>query len=180
MHELGAWRRRPLWRAADRLSEGPNETQTENAGRTELYGAELKVDTALFDGFRAFASAGYARTEFVEFDSSAGDFQGNEFPGAPRWQGGIGLSWEYGECGPYIQLDGNAVDNTFRRANNDPDQTSDTYGFVNGRLGWRFRYAEIYVTGRNLTDRFYLTQRAFGTFQAGDARLVQAGVEFYF
>ncbi|MGB0219045.1 MAG: TonB-dependent receptor [Sinimarinibacterium flocculans] len=169
------WREQQV---AVQLSDDPNDAQTENAGRSRLYGAELELDTASLRGFRGFASLGYARTEFLEFDSSGGDFSGNEFPSAPRWQGGAGVLWEYGGYGPYLQVDANFIDGTFRRADNDPEQTSDAYTLLNGRAGWRFRHFELYVIGRNLADRFYVTQRAFGSFMAGEPRTLIGGIEF--
>lgn len=169
------------WRdqqVAVQLSDDPNDAQTENAGRSRLYGAELELDTASWKGFRGFASLGYAHTEFLRFDSTGGDFSGNRFPSAPRRQGGAGLLWEAGALGPYAQVDVNHVDRTFRRPDNDPQQTSDAYTLLNGRAGWRFRHFELYVIGRNLSDRFYVTQRSFGAFMAGEPRTVIGGVEF--
>ncbi|MEC9406755.1 MAG: TonB-dependent receptor [Pseudomonadota bacterium] len=159
------------------LSDDANDTQTENAGRSRLIGGELELDAQLGWGVSGFVSAGYAETEFLDFNSTAGDFEGNEFPGAPEKQGGIGLRVERGGRWPYAQLDLNYVDSTFRRANNDADQTSDSYALLNGRVGYRFRHVELYVSGRNLLDRFYLVQRAFGTFQAGQPRTLIGGVE---
>ena len=67
-----------------------------------------------------------------------------------------------------------------RQADNNPEQRSDAYALLNGRIGWRFQSLELYIAGRNLLDRFYLTQRAFDRFRAGDPRTVFAGIDLQF
>lgn len=162
------------------LSDNANDTQTENAGASKLYGAELEIDARLWRALRGFASLGYTHTEFVEFDSTAGDYSGNEFPSAPRRSAALGLSWDTQGDGLYAQLDANYQDDSFRTADNDPEQTSDARTLVNGRLGWRHNQLDIYLAGRNLLDRFYLEQRAFGLFVAGPARSLMVGIDLSF
>ncbi|PWN54843.1 TonB-dependent receptor [Abyssibacter profundi] len=82
--------------------------------------------------------------------------------------------------GLQAQLDLSYVDAQFRQADNNPEQRSDAYALLNGRIAWRFARAEVYVAGRNLLDRFYLTQRAFGRFRAGDPRTLFAGIDVAF
>lgn len=170
------------WRdqqVAVQLSDDPNDTQTENAGRSKLYGGEVELDIRFTHALSGFVSAGYTRTEFVEFNSAGGDYSGNRFPSAPQRQGAVGMLYEPALLGPYAQIDLNYVDDTYRTPDNDPEQTSDAYALLNARLGWRIRNAELYLSGRNLLDRFYLQQRAFGLFVAGPPRSVMAGIELH-
>ncbi|MCK5770699.1 TonB-dependent receptor [Algiphilus sp.] len=160
------------------LSDDPNDTRTENAGASHLYGGELEADFRLLAGLRGFVSLGYAHTEFDDFQAAGSDYRNNDFPSAPERQGAVGLTWEPGLRGPYAQVDLNYQSNSFRQPDNDPGQTADAYALLNARMGWRFRNMEVYVLGRNLLDRFYLTQRAFGLFQAGDPRTLYAGIDW--
>ena len=93
------------------------------------------------------------------------------------------LSWSRAiraALGLQAQLDLSYVDAQFRQADNNPEQRSDAYALLNGRIAWRFARAEVHVAGRNLLDRFYLTQRAFGRFRAGDPRTLFAGIDVAF
>lgn len=162
------------------LSDDVNDTQTENAGESRLYGAELEADARILWNLDGFVSLGYSRTEFLDFRSTAGDYTGNEFPSAPRRTGAIGLRYGGPALGPYAQLDLTYVDEQYRQADNNPEQRSDPYALLNGRIGWRFASLELYVAGRNLLDRFYLTQRAFDRFRAGEPRTIFGGVEVQF
>lgn len=162
------------------LSDDVNDTQTENAGESRLYGAELEVDARILWNLDGFVSMGYSRTEFLDFQSSAGDYTGNEFPSAPQRTGALGLRYGGPALGPYAQLDLTYVDEQFRQADNNPEQRSDAYALLNGRIGWRVQSLELYIAGRNLLDRFYLTQRAFDRFRAGDPRTVFAGIDLQF
>jgi len=162
------------------LSDDVNDTQTENAGESRLYGAELEADARILWNLDGFVSLGYSRTEFLDFRSTAGDYTGNEFPSAPRRTGAIGLRYGGPALGPHAQLDLTYVDEQYRQADNNPQQRSDPYALLNGRIGWRFASLELYVAGRNLLDRFYLTQRAFDRFRAGEPRTIFGGVEVQF
>ena len=166
------------------LSDDPNDAQTENAGRSHLYGFELEIDWRLDAQWSAFASVGYSKTAFDEFeatvfDREAGEFRtvsyaGNRFPGAAPRQGAIGV--RYGtpdRSGYYGQLDLDYLDGSFRTADNNPEQRSDAYALLNGKLGWQQAWGGLYLSGRNLLDRFYVTQRTFGDFKmVGEPRRV--------
>ena len=171
------------------LSDDPNDAQTENAGRSHLYGFELELDWRFDTQWSAFASVGYTNTRFDEFDATvfdrdAGEFvtvsyAGNRFPGASPRQAAVGLRYGAPDAGGlYGQLDFAYLDGSFRTADNDPEQRSDAYALLNGKFGWQQGWGGLYLSGRNLLDRFYVTQRTFGDYKmAGEPRRVSLELE---
>ncbi|HEY1076804.1 MAG TPA: TonB-dependent receptor [Fontimonas sp.] len=176
------------------LSDDPNDSQTENAGASHLYGFELEADWRMAEGLDAFVSAGLARTRFDEFDVTLYDrdaqayvtvsYAGNAFPGAPQRQGALGLRYNPQGHGLLAQWDVSYVGSAFRQADNNPEQRSDAYTLLNARLGWEhagsWGSGGVYLSGRNLLDRFYVTQRADGYFIVGDPRTLMLDLELRF
>lgn len=166
------------------LSDDPNDAQTENAGRSHLYGFELELDWRFDAQWSAFASVGYTRTRFDEFEATVFDrdanefvtvsYAGNRFPGASPRQAAMGIRYGAPDAsGVYGQLDFAYLDGSFRSADNNPEQRSDAYALLNGKLGWQQGWGGLYLSGRNLLDRFYVTQRSFGSYKmAGEPRRV--------
>lgn len=159
------------------LSDDPNDLQTENAGKSLIYGAEIETEFVFSEQWRAFANWGHSVTEFKEFQSSAGNLTGNTFPNAPRNSGSIGLSYQH-PTGVYALLDANYTQSSYRLSDNLKDQRSDSRAILNGRAGYRNKNLDFYITGRNLTDTFYLTQRSFSNYAiAGEARAIELGLD---
>lgn len=159
------------------LSNDALDSQVENAGSSYLYGGEMELNAQLWPRLSAWMSVGYVRTEFLEFESPAGDYRGNEFPSAPRRQAAIGLELGSSYGGPYAQLDLGYQSRTYRTAGNQEDQYGDARALLNARVGWRFAHVQLFLTGRNLLDRFYLQQFAFDRSVPGEARTVIFGIE---
>ncbi len=159
------------------LSEDPNDIQTENAGRSVMYGLEFETEIRFNEQWRAFGNWGHSITEFKEFQSSSGDLSGNVFPNAPKNSGSIGVSFEH-PSGFYAQFDANYTQESYRLSDNREDQSSDSRTVLNGRMGFRLTPLEFYVAGRNLTDEFYLTQRSFSNYAiAGEGQTVMFGLD---
>lgn len=172
------------------LSDDPNDSQTENAGASHLYGFELEADWRIAEGLDAFASLGLSRTRFDEFDVTLYDreaeayvtvsYAGNEFPGAPERHVALGMRYNPDGDGLLAQWDVSYLDASYRQADNDPAQRSDAYALLNARVGYELGWGAFYVSGRNLLDRFYVTQRAFDYFMVGDPRTVMFDLELRF
>lgn len=172
------------------LSDDPNDTQTENVGQSALYGVELEIDWRFTPSLSGFVSAGYAKTRFDEFsvtqyDSEAGEYvdvsyAGNRFPGAAPKQAALGIRYAPDNLGAYAQLDFSYTDGSYRLADNDPAQQSDAYALLNGKIGWRWAHGDLYLSGRNLLDRGYVTQRAFDFSMVGEPRIVSVSLDLRF
>lgn len=141
------------------LSDDPNDARTENAGRSQLYGAELEMEWQFALEWQLFTSLGYAKTEFIDFVSTNGDFTGNEFPSAPERQGSIGIDYKSFNTGFSGQLSAQYRDASFRQPNNNPAERNDSCTTINGKFGWSDDQREISLTATNLLDETCVNQR---------------------
>lgn len=129
------------------------DTQTINAGRSRLYGAELELQGRPSRTIRLSAGAGYSNTRFEKFDISVGSASGaavgNEFANAPHWTLSGSATWQHPN-GLLVNVNGNyrsafyqdTVDQTVR------DVRSLT--LVNSKVGWQGEHFGAFVTVRNL------------------------------
>lgn len=67
-------------------------TTTANAGRSHLYGLETEATWALPYKLEAFGSFGLLRTRFDEFVNQGENYEGHEYPYAPRYSATLGLT----------------------------------------------------------------------------------------
>ncbi len=131
------------------------DTQTENAGKSHLYGAELELSASPSDVLDVFVSASYSKTEFDEFVSNGTDLAGNEFRFAPKWQLVVGGSYDNG--GWVADFDAAYTSASFDNAQNRIEQ--DRLGsrfIVNAKVGYEAEKYGIYLYGRNILDEKYL------------------------
>lgn len=129
-----------------------------NAGESELYGVELKLGGKLMPTLDWYLSGGYVRTEFIEFEDNDEDFAGNEFPYAPKYTGGAGLTWR--PLGMYlVDVNVGHTEASFTDPQNRETEMTDAYTLVNLKVGIEESNYGFYVFARNLTDEFYVTDR---------------------
>lgn len=136
------------------LSSDIYDRQVENAGRSRYYGFELELRERLNGGWSFFQSIGHTRTKFEEFLSSAGDFSGNEFPEAPRWTLGAGLSYSRGH-GWFGNSSIHYVTDTYGGPDNLPELRPGQRLLLNAKFGFAHDYWSAYVFGTNLLDDEY-------------------------
>ncbi|GEM_PF-1000414 len=129
-----------------------------NAGESELYGAELEVGGKLMPTLDWYMNTGYVRTEFIEFEDNDEDFSGNEFPYAPKYTGGAGLTWRPWD---HYLVDFNVghTEASFTDPQNSESEQTDAYTLLNMKLGYEWSNYGVYLFGRNLTDEYYVTDR---------------------
>lgn len=122
---------------------------TLNAGKSEVYGAELELSyrTGNWD---AYATLGYANTEFKEFSTDSGDFTGNDFPNAPELTAALGAFYTFQNW--TIGAEGNYRDGFFTQANNN----FKTESLLVVDLSADYRYGDVTVRGfvNNVFDEF--------------------------
>ncbi|MCA1778264.1 MAG: TonB-dependent receptor, partial [Xanthomonadaceae bacterium] len=70
-----------------------NFTQSVNAGETRHRGVELGTGIRLLDSLRIDSAFSYARHEYTDWNTSAGDFTGNDIETAPRVMLNTRLTW---------------------------------------------------------------------------------------
>jgi outer membrane receptor protein involved in Fe transport len=129
------------------------DSQTVNAGKSRLYGAELDVRGRPTRTLSLYAGAGYTNTKFKQFDASLGSFlgaaAGNEFSNAPHWTLSGGATWQHPD-GWFVNLNAH-----YRSAfyQDTVDQTvRDIKGLtlVNSRIGWQGDHLGAFVVVNNI------------------------------
>lgn len=135
-----------------------------NAGRSKLYGGELSLDAQITPDFDLYAGLGYAKSEFIDFESGGVDYSGNRFPHAPEWTGALGGEYRFAN-GLTLQADASYTGSNFFSIENDPRERSDDYFLVNAsaRYAWEKLSATLYV--RNLLDVEYVNSRFYDEVQ---------------
>lgn len=169
-----------LWRDQQvdvALSGNPLDTQTENAGRSRLYGGETELRYRLGRRLEVFGSAGYTRTRFVDFTSASGsNFEGNEFPNAPRFTGLVGATLR-SLGGYFLTADVSHQLGSYRRPDNAEDERNEGRNLVNARVGWESRAVTVFLAARNLTDTYAVSSKAGNGATVSEPRVVTGGVE---
>ena len=152
------------------------DSYTENAGRSQVRGAELALAWRAGRRLDAGLSLGYTRTRFDEarLSRTGTDYTGKQFPEAPRWSGGAWVSTRLGD-GWFVSADLSARGKAF--ATSDLDNTLATQvpgrAVVGLRLGWEGALLSTVLQVDNLLDKHYLTGRDIrGGAYVGDPRRV--------
>ncbi|MEM9158113.1 MAG: TonB-dependent receptor [Verrucomicrobiota bacterium] len=165
-------------------AENPNPlfTRTQNASSATLQGFEISAEWDVDESLNLFGNVGYANTEFGEFiglDSSGGleDFSGNRFQQAAEWTGSLGGTYSFGK-GFELSLDGSYNGESYYTFANDPGELNSPYVLYNARIGYQSEsFWSVYLYGRNLFDKQYLSRRRVDGFgSAGDSRVI--GISF--
>jgi len=157
--------------------------QTENAGRSHLYGFEIESQYRPTAHFDAYASLGYSRTEFDDFEVDTGaatlDLAGTEFAYAPHWTWAVGANyrWDNG-------LSANVNANYRAKAFADTGANQSIYAIksrivVNAKFAYAYEAWELAVFGRNLFDEEYFQYNNVSADRAiiGDPRVLGVSLE---
>ncbi|MQQ07779.1 TonB-dependent receptor [Epibacterium sp. SM1979] len=163
-------------------SLGQSDFLIENAGKSELYGAEFSVSYDVAPSFNVYGSLGLLQAEYVDFiagDSS--NLSGNSLPNTPEATASIGASYGFGN-GLSLGVDATYTGSTFTNAEN--TLSTDDALLVNAQLNYidgPFS-AGLYV--RNIFDEEYATTRldqAGTTFaKSGEPLTIGAFVQYEF
>ncbi|MDO9452277.1 MAG: TonB-dependent receptor [Stagnimonas sp.] len=131
-------------------------TRTENAARSELFGAELETTWKPLRGLNLYTSLGYAHTEFKDYVSGGIDYSGKHFVFNAPFTGSIGGSYSH-RSGLFGALNFSASDGYFVTPANNERERGESRRLVDARLGWQGRYVALYGYGRNLLGEDYRT-----------------------
>ncbi|MEM1052555.1 MAG: TonB-dependent receptor [Pseudomonadota bacterium] len=141
-------------------SNAPLDIDIVNAGSSEIYGLEIEAVAEVTPEFSVFTSFGLLETEFNDFPfAQTGEFAnlaGNEFNAAPNVTLSAGIVYDQPE-GLFFSGDLALASSQFSDVENLRLDRTDSYALVNGRIGYRFGFAEISLFVNNLFDeRFFL------------------------
>ena len=125
---------------------------TQNAGESEIYGAEFDTRYFVSDDVNIFASLGLARTEFINYISDTdGGLSGNTFAFSPDTTTAIGAQVYFSEN---LDISGNLnyQSDMYSDVQNTVELSSRT--LLNLKDGYEFDNFEIEAYFNNLTDKF--------------------------
>ncbi|TVQ47451.1 MAG: TonB-dependent receptor [Gammaproteobacteria bacterium] len=140
-----------------------------NAGKLEIWGAELEAAWVPVDALTLAAQLGYLKADYKEFRGRAAgpdgsviiiDRSGDEPPFAPEWTARLAASYtfEFGTSGSLtLGADGAYRSKAWLSVDNQDVLTQSGYWLANAFVSWLSDDARWRVTGgvRNLTDEVY-------------------------
>ena len=146
-----------------------------NADSSHAYGAEIDARWRPIEPLQLFASLGLMRTEFDSFNSSSGDFSGNEFPDAPAYTVAVGGMYR-DPSGWFAGANLRYTDGYYSGGDlaNSSLRFVDGYTLVDARVGYEWDHYTLTLFAKNLFDEQYVTSKSFGATEAtvGDEQLV--------
>lgn len=148
-----------------------NLFHTQNAGESELYGAEIELNAQAATGLNVFVGVGFVKTKFKDFTTSGQDFSGNSFINAPEWTASTGVSKRWFN-GLIFSTDVTYQDSSYGDAANTDKLDSRT--IVNSRIGYELEHFSVSLFARNLFDEEYITriQSRTNTVKVGEPRVI--------
>jgi len=161
------------------LSANTFDTETKNAGSSKVKGFELEAYYQVSNELEISASIGQAKTEFEDFiitvpTNSAPtifDLTGRSFADAPELTANLGATYE-NDNGIFASISANYADssnadvNPYSRGLSEGDTgfdlRNDGRTLVNMKVGYEWDSVGIYLIGKNLLDKEYISGAAFG------------------
>lgn len=133
-----------------------------NLGKSKIDGGELEVVTRPVHAVTLRASAGFLHSDVQDGTLSTGSIDGQQLPYAPHVSGTVAMDWEaftVYTAMVNLHLDTNYNSKQFLALPNEDPIAQGGYALVNGRLSLRSGDGawEVGVWGRNIANRFYLT-----------------------
>jgi len=140
------------------LSENVYDYETQNAGKSRVWGFEVESNFQATDRLNIYASAGYANSRFLDFtvqNGQAQDLSGNAFSGAPKWTAAAGFDWRH-PSGVSLNLNANYRGAQFQNVidqNLGRDVPART--LVNAKIGYSNENFGAYLVATNIFDDKY-------------------------
>ncbi|MGR3742656.1 MAG: TonB-dependent receptor [Pseudooceanicola nanhaiensis] len=137
---------------------GTSIPTSQNAGKSEMYGAELEGEYLFSNGVTLWGSLGLLQTRFLNFQVGNRNYDGNEFPESPNVNAALGVVYE-GANGVFASLSGAYTGKFYSTGaiDNDPNLLVGDYWRWDARVGYRFGDAEVALFADNLFDTDYIT-----------------------
>jgi iron complex outermembrane recepter protein len=162
-----------------------------NLGKSKIDGGELEVVTRPVRSLTLRASAGFLHSVVQDGVLATGSIDGQQLPYAPHVSGTVAMDWEAWQVAAAkinLHLDMNYDSKQFLALPNEDAISQGGYSLLNGRLSllsgddkW-----DIGVWGRNIADKFYLTNAVdvqgfgFDYRHVGTPRMFGADAHYHF
>ncbi|MDV6332760.1 TonB-dependent receptor [Asticcacaulis sp. 201] len=136
--------------------------QTENAGKSHLYGFEVEASQRLSSAFQWYGSLGYSRTKFDDFTVTAGtlfaDYTGAEFAYAPHYTLALGGTYRW-RNGVFANLNANYTSGAYSGTDvaEQVNYSVDAKTLVNAKIGYETDHWGLYLYVNNLFDERYVS-----------------------
>ena len=131
----------------------------DNAGESEIYGAEVEFAWQPVPAWYFSFGGGYLDATFKELVHGEDDFSGNRVPNSPKFNlnGVVRYETAVADGLAYALVDWHWKDDNYLGVFEEPEIKVPAYGVVNARLGYSFMQekAEVAVFVRNLLDEDY-------------------------
>ena len=167
------------------LISGVPRYETSNAARARSRGLEAEFAIQAAPGVEIAANYSMLDAKFVDYQNAttAGDdYSDNRLPGAPRHSGSVSVQYDNsirGDWNLFARAELVARSSIFFAVDNSYSQSS--VGLLNGRIGLHTPDGPwgIYLWGRNLTDRKYVTDRYDSPILPGQVGHILANPRMY-
>ncbi len=133
-----------------------------NLGKSKIDGGELELVSRPARTLTLRVSLGVLNTDVQQGVLATGDISGQQLPYAPKLSGTAAADWEalqFSGGGVTLHLDSNYNGKQYLALPNEPVIAQDAYALVNARLALHSSDDKwsVGLWGRNLADKFYLT-----------------------
>jgi outer membrane receptor protein involved in Fe transport len=162
------------------LSDNTFDNETKNAGSSTVKGFEVEVFYQMTDTLELFASLGQAKTEFTDFvivipsdnTSTVYDLTGRSFADTPELTVNVGATYS-SDNGIFASINMNYADrsnadvNPYAQGRKEGDAEfdlqNDARSLVNMKIGYEWDTVGLYLMGKNILDKQYISGAAVGT-----------------
>lgn len=156
------------------LSSNTFDTETKNAGKSNVKGFELELEYETTKDIKIYGSVGQAKSEFTDFivtvPGNTADtvyrLDGRSFAGSPEWTSSLGATYKNTQ-GLFANLNINYASDSYRDVNpysyglskgdSGFDLKNDARTLVNMQIGYEWERMGIYLIGRNIFDKEYIS-----------------------
>lgn len=171
------------------LSSNTFDTETKNAGGSNVKGFELELQYDMNDDLKIYGSMGQAKSEFTDFivtipsNTAATIFNlnGRSFADSPEWTSSLGATYKNSQ-GIFANAsinyssdshqDVNPYFNGLVQGDAGFDLKNDERTLLNIQIGYEWDDMGVYLMGRNLLDEEYVTGASLRTPVLGAPRQV--------
>jgi len=162
------------------LSENSFDSETKNAGSSTVKGFELEAFYQLSTELELSASVGQAKTEFTDFvvtiptnsEPTVFDLTGRSFENSPEFTANLAATYS-SDNGIFANISMNYADSSnadtnpysrgLQEGDDNFDLQNDSRTLVNMKVGYEWESIGLYLIGKNILDKEYISGAAFGT-----------------
>jgi len=137
-----------------RNSAATYDTETFNAGESEVKGFETEIFYYPSSKLSITAGVGLAKTEFTDFVSQRGDYTGRSFADAPEWTANIAANYQF-DSGVFTNINANYAGSS--AADLKSEDKNDARWLLNAQIGYQWNNYSIRLDAKNLLDHEYIS-----------------------